>query len=483
MKGQTENDYLTLVDSADLLTYNFQFDSSRVLLQKAIEMDSGRPEAFLIKSRIYLWYFLGSRDSADYELFQIYSDSVISRTEKLLDENYDRPNLLYITANIYKYRAMAFGSVGNTLDAFWSTKKAVSLYEDIIEIDSSYYAAYGGIGVFEYALSYVPALFNWALALSGLNADKSNGFNFIELAAEKADNDKIEYSFHLSKLLDEHLAEYEESYSLLTELIKQFPKNQLFHYQAAIQLMKQKKLDEATVFLDNVQNINHPKFLQTNSFSNFLLGDIYFRKNNYKRALDYYKLFLTSSKTIDYTGIASLRTAYCYYFLDEKREYSKYLLLASNGNLDLEEDNYAKNFSLELLENGLSESMEILLNIENDFLSGKNDSLINLSSTFIDSVSDNKSRAEIYLYKSSALLEEGQIENAKQILIQADSIINEAESWVIPMKYFNLAKISYLENNYILANNYLDSAEDYNEYLKKKEIQSRINGLRRKIKK
>jgi hypothetical protein len=467
---------------ADRLTYNFKFDSSEITLNKAIAYKPDRPEAYLIKSKIYLWYYLGRKDSSDYDLFKKYSDSTIAKFEELMEENSDQPDLLYLAGNIYKYRAMAFGSIGNTLDAFWSTKNAVSFYEDVIDIDSSYYSAFGGIGIFEYALSYVPALFNWALVLSGLTADKNNGFEYIELAAEKADKDKIEYKFHLSKLLDEHLAEYESALSILKELVRMFPENQLFHYQAAIQLIKLKKLDEALRYLENVQRISHPKFIQTYSFSNFLIGDIYFRKKEYKQALIHYKSFLTSTKTIDYTGIASLRSAFSHYFLGDDKEYTKYLMLASTGNLDIEEDNMARNVSLELLENGMSKSREFLINLENDFLAGNNDSLISISKSIIDSINNNDITSQIYIYRSSVFIEENLLQDAKNSLASLESLGSDLTGWVLPMKYFNLAKINYIENNYILVNKYLDLAESENDYYKQKEIQSYINGLRRKIK-
>ena len=57
----------------------------------------------------------------------------------------------------------------------------------------------------------------------------------------------------------------------------------------------------------------------------------------------------------------------------------------------------------------------------------------------------------------------------------------ESIGWVLPMKFYYLAKISYIENNYILANKYLDLAHENNDYHKQTEIQSYINGLRKKI--
>lgn len=474
-------DYKKLVTLGNELAFNFNFDSCEVIINDAIQLNNDNPDAFLLKSKIHLWYFLGSKDQEDYKLFFDYSDSAVTRIDILLEENEDDLDLLYLLGNVYKYRAMAYGNNGNTLDAFWSTKKAVSYYEDIIDVDSNYYAAYGGIGVFEYALSYVPALFNWAISLSGLSADQNNGFEFIELAADKADLDKYEYQFHLSKLYDEHLANYEKSISFLNTLIKKFPNNGLFHYQAAIEFIKSRDLKKAVVELEHVLEINHLKFIQTNSFSNFLLGDIYFRENNYVKALEYYLTFLTTSQTIDYTGIASLRAAYCFYYLGNENDFRKYLLLAANGNLDLEDDNYANKMGLNILKDGFTKEKKVLLEADNSYLAGNNSKSLEIIENNLDSLVTEEIVAEVGLLRAKILIENKSIELAKPILEKIDSLDIDNAEWIEPLLYYYNAEISYLEQNIEQANVYLEDAEDSNDYQKKNYIQSLINGLKLKL--
>ena len=475
--------YKKLIDLAEKLSYNFDFDSCEVIIQKAILTIPDNPQAFQLKSKIHLWYFLGSKEKLDYELFFNYSDSVIFKTDKLLEKKGNDPQLIYTLGNVYKYRAMAYGSNGNTLDAFWATKKSVSFFEDVIEIDSTFYSAYGGIGVFEYALSYVPALFNWAISLSGLSADQQNGFAFIKKASEKGKLDKIEYLFHLSKLYDEHLAEYSNSIGILTVLIKSFPKNTLFRYQAAIEYIKSHKLDKAAKELEFVLKINHPKFAQTNSFSNFLMGDIYFRKKEYKKALEFYLLFLKTTKTIDYTGIASLRTAYCHYFLDNIKEFRRYAILSSNGNLDLEDDKFAKEMSLNLLGNGFPDEHKLLIEVENNYLSGHYSEGLQLINNNLDSVKADHNLAQIKYYQSSILIEQKKFNEAEMTLEGIDTLELKNAEWVEPMYYLNLAKIYYFKNNIDKSLEMLELAEDNNDYRSRNLINSTINGLRNKINK
>ena len=473
--------YKKIINLAEKLSYNFEFETCDSLINRAIELAPQYPEAYLLKAKIHLWYFLGSKDKDDYKLFFNFSDSAIQKTDELLELNKDNTQLIYLLGNIYKYRAMAYGSNGNTLDAFWSTKKSVSFYEDVIDLDSTIYSAYGGIGIFEYALSYVPALFNWALTISGLSADQNNGFSYIEKASTKGKLDKIEYTFHLSKLYDEHLADYDKSSSILADLISQFPNNSLFHYQAAIAYIKNRKLNKAIKELELVSKINNPKFLQTNSFSNFLLGDIYFRKKEYKTALEYYLTFLTTTKTIDYTGIASLRTAYCYYFLDNINEFKRYAIKASNGNLDLEDDKFAKEMGLHILGNGFSEERKILIEIENSYLAGNNKESLQIINNNLDSLETDNIIAQAKLYKSSILLENKKLAEAEISLNGMDSLDLRSAEWVQPMYLLNIAKIKYLKGKYKMAKEYLELAEIKNDYQNKNLIKSQINGFKRKL--
>lgn len=480
--GQNQK-YNKIISQAEKLSYNFEFEACDSLINKAIKLSPQNPEAYLLKAKIHLWYFLGSKNEKDYKLFFNFSDSSLIKTDKLLELNSNNARLMYLLGNIYKYRAMAYGSNGNTLDAFWSTKKSVSFFEDVIHLDSTLYSAYGGIGIFEYALSYVPALFNWAITISGLSADQNNGFSYIEKASKKGKLDKIEYTFHLAKLYDEHLADYTKSSEILSDLLTQFPNNSLFHYQAAISFIKNKKLDKAIKELEKVSKINNPKFLQTNSFTNFLLGDIYYRKKEYSKALDYYSTFLTTTNTIDYTGIASLRSAYCYYFLDNLKEFKRYAIKASNGNLDLEDDKFAKEMGLYILGNGFAEESKILIEIENSYLSGNYKESLQLINSNIDSLKSDNIIAQVKLYKSSILLEKKKPEESELSLKGIDTLDLTTAEWVEPMYLVNLAKINYLNRNYKVSREFLELAESKNDYQNKNLIKSYINGLKRKLKK
>ncbi|MFZ1289148.1 MAG: tetratricopeptide repeat protein [Melioribacteraceae bacterium] len=479
--GQSLKNYQNLVERSDRLIYNYEFEKAIDLLNSAIEKKRERPEAFLIYSKIYLWYYLGSSNSSDLQLFENYSDSVISKCNIILEENNDI-NILYLLGNIYKYKAMMSAANANSLDAFWATKTSVGYYEDVLEIDSTYYSAQGGIGIFEYALTFVPSFFSWALTFSGLSADDNNGFTLVKNAYYKGKKDKIELQFHLAKLYDEYLGDYKNAIKLLDPLIKEFPKNNILIYQRAIEFIKSKNLSKAKFDLEEILKHGHPKFSQTISFSKFLLGDVYFRQNNFEKALEYYQQFLQTTKTIDYTGIASLRAAICHHFLDNPNEFRKFAVLASNGNQDIEDDNYAKELSLKFLENGLDKEWEFQIKTENLYLAGNSKKVLESINEVVDSIESEEIISLLLNYKTSALIELNKLSEAKEMANKLRNYDLQSSFWIKPMAYVNLATISMVEKKYSAAKQYVKAVSEMDNYRKKNQIKSYLNKIKNDLK-
>ena len=481
----SEVPYEELINKSNILAYNFKFDEARALTIKAMNENPNRPEAYTQLAQNYLWFYLGSKNPNEFYKFIGYSDTAIVRAENLLDKNSNDINLLYLLGNIYKQRAMAYGEKQETLSAFWATKKSVGYFEDVLDLDKSYYSAYGNIGIFEYALSFVPGYLKWALSVTGLSSSKEDGFDKIEKAYKFGKRDRIEIKFHTAKLFDEYLADYKKSLEILKSLTDEYPDNELFHYQYALEFIKNKELNKARKELDRVLEINNPKFTQTSSFANLLKGDTYFIQNDFNKALNYYLEFLKTTKTIDYTGIASYRTAICYYFsgLDNNIElFKRYLILSANGNLDIEEDSYANDKSHILLKFGLTHPHAEIIKIENMFKAGEYENVIKAVNKNIDSFQDNDLKALASIYLSGAYIEINKLTKAQKLLDELLNLEIARELWVKPMALFYKAKIKFKMKDYARVHTPLEIAEDANEYNKKDLIQSYINGMRRKLK-
>lgn len=471
------SNYKNKIKLAELYAYNFEFEKCFELLSKAIKIKPDYPEAYELFAETYLWFYLGNKNEEDLNKFFSYADSSLIKAKKISDLYPEDIFYKYIQGNIYKFKAIANGTAYNSLDAFWATKSAVSIYEEILESDPHFYSALGGIGIFEYSLSFVPSFFNWALILSGLKADKESGFNKVVKSAKKATFDIYEYQFHAARLYSEYLAKYDESIKILNELIEKFPKNSLLHYQKAIEYIKKRDLKNAQNHLSIVLKLNHPKFNLTNAYSEMLMGDIYFQENQFEKASEHYLNFLTTTNNIDYTGIASYRLALCFYFMGNDREFKRYLLLASNGNHDLEDDNFAFQMSQKFLEHPIAEEDEKIIKIENLYLSGKNNELIKYYYEEIDSLQSDQLTAEALIYLSLSQISKNEYDEALNNINKILDLEYNHDSWITPMYYFILGKINYVHGNFEMVRDNLIEARKNNNFQKKGIIDSYINSL------
>ncbi|GBD89749.1 tetratricopeptide repeat protein [bacterium BMS3Abin04] len=461
--------------------YNLELKKASDIFNEAAKISPDDPRSYYYIAQIHLWSFLGSKEEHEYKQFFKFSDIAKNKIESI--EKIDGKDYLadFWKGNIYTQRALAYSSKDKMLDAFWAAKKAIGYLEDVIDEKPDFYDAYLGIGIFDYALTYVPGIFKFALTLTGLDADKLQGFNNVRLAKQKGSLFKTEATFHLARMYTDYLAEYDSSAILLNSLIKKFPRNSLFIYQYAITLIYQRKLDLAEKELYKVINLNNKNFSQTNSFSYFLLGDVQLRKNNFNEAIENYIKFLTTTKAVDYTGIAGLRVALCYKFLNNEKLYEKYLLLARNGNKDIPEDSYAKEYSEILFEYDLNKNQLTVIQAGNYLLAGEYKDVAKILNPVLHRIKQPDWKGKVLIYLAESNIELGNYNSAFNFASRAISVNYNFDKWILPYALYLKAKAYWLTGNDKEAVKYLLKAENENDYYKKEYLQSLINNLKQKL--
>ncbi len=200
--------------------------------------------------------------------------------------------------------------------------------------------------------------------------------------------------------------------------------------------------------------------------------------------MDFYLEFLTTSKTIDYTGIASYRTALCFHFIDGNNNevFRRYLKLAGNGNLEIEDDAFANEVSQIVLKFSFTGQMENLLKLENMYYAGEYKDVIENSLKKTNSFQDQDMSGLASYYLSCALIEENNLVEAKKIAEELSTVELGRNKWIKPMSFVNLAKIKFKQKDFVRVEQSLIDAEEINDGRKQYLIQSHINGLRRKVK-
>lgn len=454
-------------------SYNFKWQEAHGTFNIIINKFPEDPRGYHFQASTYLWYYLSSKNDSDYNEFLKYSDLSIEKATKEIEENSLNKNILYILGSAYTYRAIVFSKAENYLDAAWATKKSESYLNNVLAIDSAYYDAYLGLGLYNFAISQIPSAFKWALRLAGIDGDKAEGIKYIKKCARYGKFSKADAQYYLSQILAEVLFDYDAASVYLKNLIQKYPENLIFNYSYASLEIKRSNLDQSQKILEKIVQNNNPVFNQLISLSNFLLGDIYFKKNEFEFAKDFYLSFLTLTNDNDYTGIAALRLGICYDITGDSSLAAFYYSQSEKGNMDLDDDIYAKRKGEMYSEDSLDSNEVQILKAANKIESGKYRNAFSDLFKLIPVIKDDDLKAEVYLYLSEAAFKMGNIEESLKMAFAAQSINTSEEKWIKPFAVYYIARAYKKMGNIIAFNNFIDEADSYEDF----DYQNKLKNL------
>ncbi len=457
--------------------YNFNWLKADKIFQNLIDEFPDKPQGYHYKAGIFLWHYLSSQNEKDFKQFVAYSDTALEKARKILSRTPDNTAILYIIGSDYSYRAIAFSKAEKFLDAVWASKKSESYLSRTLKLDSTFYDAYLGLGLYNFAVGQIPGAFRWALNLAGIHGNKKLGLSYIKKAAAEGIISKVEAEYYLSQILTDYLFEYNASEKYLRNLVIKYPDNLLFNYSFAVLSIKKRKLNTAKEYLERILHSKDTSFKQIKSFSTFLMGDVFFRKNLFDSAEVYYRKFLHTALNNNYMGIASYRLAVCYELGGDTTLAREYFEKAGKGNMDIEDDIYAKRKS-KIYEKRRMTSAELkLIKYTNMVDSGKYKSAADSLSFLLEKTKGDELDAEIYLELSDASFHLGNYKEALNFAVTAKVLNTINEKWIKPFACYYAARADKSLGDKKAVENFVDEAEKYSDYDYQKKLHNLLFSL------
>ncbi len=453
--------------------YNFKWAQAESTFQKLIDKYPDDPRGYYYKSSIYFWYFFSSRDKNDLQKFMEYSDEAIEKAVALLDSNSVDIETLYILGANYSYRAMAFTQEGKFLDAVWSTKKSESFLNKVIELNPKFHDAYLGLGLYNFAVRQVPKALQWVLSLAGMKGDKEKGLDYIKNAMTYGTYSNVEAKYYYSQILVDFFADYPTAARYMRSLINRYPDNLLFNYSLAVIYIKDRKLDRAERILKRIVQSKTTKFKQLIAYSNFLIGDILYKKNKFESATVYINNFILNTVNNDYQGIANYRLAICYEFMDQPNVANTYFKLSNRGGSDIEDDIYARRRGELFADNEFSKEEMELVKFRHYVEGARYKMAIDSLSYLCDSTSSEDIKAEALLNISDAFFSLGKYERSADTALVAKSLNIKNEKWIKPFACYYIARAKEKIGDNEEVKTYIGEAEDYKDY----DYQNKLKNL------
>ena len=462
--------------------YNFHWLQANNEFQKLIDKYPDDPRGYHYKSTIYLWYYLSSKSIIDYNNFVKYSDIAIDKGKSLIEKNSNDDLILYSLGTTYSCRAIVFAKAENYIDAAWASKNSAEYLNDCLKINPKRADAYLGLGLYNFAVGQIPSGFKWALSLAGIKGNKSLGIQYIQKAANEGYLSKTEASYYLSQIYSEVLYNYDAAFTCLKQMIKKYPDNILFNYSLAVVEIKMKNPLQAEKIISKIIKADESDFRELICFSNFIMGDVYFKLNNFEAAKEYYQNFLNSYNQKDYRGIASYRLGVCFEIIGDRNNAVKYFNLSSKGNMDLDDDLFGKRMGEIYFKRTMAQSEIDVLKASNLIEQGKFKDAVNQLAQLYNAVKTDRLKAEINYYIAEASFYAGSYLDAVRFANLSIVYNGSDATWVKPYSGYLQAKSYKQLGNYDEALKVLEKVEDNNNYDYQNKLKNMVSSLKAEIK-
>jgi predicted negative regulator of RcsB-dependent stress response len=459
--------------------YNFNWDDGFKAFNSIIIKNPDDPRGYHYKSIIFLWYYLGNLNETNLDSFIYFSDKSLElANQKLAEKN--TAELRYLIGSVYYNKSIAEARGGNYLQALWTSNQMKSSLEEAVKLKPDLYDAFLGLGLYNFALSQIPSTLEWAANLVGITADKELGLTYVNQTVKKGKLSKIDAQYYLSQLHSRVIVDHPAAKELLSNLVKRYPKNLLFNFSLAWVEYELNDLANAEKHLRFVIDANDDLYPFVVSNSNYLLGNVFFARNQFDSAVVYYQNYLKLSINDDYRGFTNYRIGLCYELSDNRKEAIKFYENSSDGNSDIEEDLFAERKGDELGGKKLTDNEIRLLSFSNlikqNKLVASKDSLEN----FVEQKKiTNDLKAEALLYLSQISYKQRRFQESLDYAVDCIQTEVENERWVHAYAYYMGAWNSYYQKKYTEAKLFLQQIDGLDDFDFRNSLENKIYTLQR----
>ncbi len=234
---------LPLVHQGQARAFQEDFDGARRVFQEIVRQAPEDPLGYLLLTGLYDLYMLdySVRDS-EARFFQ-YADLCEARARPWLRDAdpHKRAWGHFYAGAAAAYKAMRFGRNRQYLPALKHALRALKHLQAAVDLDSTLYDAYLGIGTYHYALSELPKFVKW---IPGIGDKREQGLREIRLAAEHGLLSRYAALDGLAWVLAYDARPY-EGIRIARRLVAEFPHSRTFRWTLAFAYYRAGKYRDA----------------------------------------------------------------------------------------------------------------------------------------------------------------------------------------------------------------------------------------------
>ena len=218
-----------------------RYEEALSISDSLIDTHPQAPGGWFLRASVLSSRSIDFEDELDDPAFHLACDSVRSICSRLIENGEDSAWVRFYLGSTLGYLSFKAMKNGRTFDAVSKAVKMAANYEETIKIDSSFWDAYLGLGVYYYQRSQRAGI----LRVIRLISDRrEEGLRLLQICAEKGRFSSIAASSNIAWLAI-YREDYETALSVSEELLEQYPYSRAFLWCLGRAQIGLKRWDEA----------------------------------------------------------------------------------------------------------------------------------------------------------------------------------------------------------------------------------------------
>ena len=468
--------------------YNLRFADAERKFKQAQNQFPNDIKGYFYESLIYFHSAQFSKDDAEYEKFINISDKVIERCEDILDNDENNFEVLFYKGQSHSYQSLLMLSQNKSLfQAASNGSDGYKILSDVVERNPGFYDAYMGLGLYRIAIGFLPDKFKWLMSVIGFDGDVKEGKRLLRVAKDKGKFTKVDARVYLSLFtLREREEDTGETVRMLEGLVNEYPESPAFHVFYATALQNEGEIDKAIDEANKSLSLNnHSLQDEIKKAAYFVLGNSYFRKNDFQNAAKYFEEHMKYVNYNDRYNISLFHTGLSNELIGNRQKaidfYSKTRTIFEDER-DGDADKLFHIYSQKLINNPVQKFDSLLLVGMNHRYSYRLDEALKvfnsiLISDMMNNMSDDN-KIRLYMETGHAYTYNKQDDLAIDYFTRCTKLDPPNEKWMVPHAYFELGKIYSRKGNRVKADEMFDKIYDYGEYIFRSFLEIRLRSYR-----
>jgi tetratricopeptide (TPR) repeat protein len=274
-----------LINSAKEEIYFFRLNNSLNIFHTIQTKYPDHPHGYFYESYItILLYFLDeSNDSLENRL-QVTIKKAIGKSESYREKYKNDPEAFF-------YLGVSHGLSGiyavlnrNYFSGYIHARKGITYLKKTIEIDSTYYDAFLGLGIYHYYIDLLPGIIKFFTKILGLGGDREKGLKEIVLAKEKGKFFKVEAEFTYGAVRYFLEGAKQEALSILQRLKMRYFSNPAFTLFIGYYYRRKGDVKTALSYFNIISDDHKALTPLIYLMKYYNIGVCYFRLNNFSHS-------------------------------------------------------------------------------------------------------------------------------------------------------------------------------------------------------